>query len=179
MGRFNSPVDLSSRQLEAQSLFHTHHSSSLDNKFSRMKHLAIKVAQHICITFVRKTDYHCTCLPSSKHINWLIAISHTYDQLVLFRGRRRKSVGVETRGGGIAPNWTRSGEEKSHYEGSFTTVEHLFPSHIMSTFSRRSTLVLVAMRMIQEAATELVEPKIMMQDDDLHKGNYPEEMFVL
>ena len=39
--------------------------------------------------------------------------------------------------------------------------------HIMSTFSRRCTLVLVAMRMIQEAATELVEPKIMMQDDDL------------
>ena len=33
MGRFNSPVDLSSPQLEAQSLFHTHHSSSLDNKF--------------------------------------------------------------------------------------------------------------------------------------------------
>ena len=29
--------------------------------------------------------------------------------------------------------------------------------------------------MIQEAATELVEPKIMMRDDDLHKGNYPEE----
>ena len=87
---------------------------------------------------------------------------------------------METRGGGIAPNWTRSGEEKSHYEGSFTTVKHCsFPLHIMSTFSRRCTLVLVAMRMIQEAATELVEPKIMMRDDDLHKGNYPEEMFVL
>ena len=86
---------------------------------------------------------------------------------------------METRGGGIAPNWTRSGEEKSHYEGSFTTVEHLFPSHIMSTFSRRCTLVLVAMRMIQEAATELAEPKIMTRDDDLHKANYPEEMFVL
>ena len=51
--------------------------------------------------------------------------------------------------------------------------------HIMSTFSRRCTLVLVAMRMIQEAATELAEPKIMTRDDDLHKANYPEEMFVL
>ena len=51
--------------------------------------------------------------------------------------------------------------------------------HIMSTFSRRCTLVLVAMRMIQEAATELVEPEIMVRDDDLHKGNYPKEMFVL
>ena len=60
MGRFNSPVDLSSPQLEAQSLFHTHHSSSLDNKFSRIIHLAMKFAQDICNSFIPKTDYRCT-----------------------------------------------------------------------------------------------------------------------
>ena len=54
MGRFNSPVDLSSPQLEAQSLFHTHHSSSLDNKFSRIKHLAIKFAQTFAIPLSAK-----------------------------------------------------------------------------------------------------------------------------